>query len=78
MSAPAYRAWLALNDAFPGHGAPFRVVQEFVQHCAIYQKFNRLKRENKLKSQYRTIKSMAFRKAIGIDHVTVTPISEDG
>ena len=72
----AYRTWVTLNDTFPGHGIPFRTVQEFVQHCPICQKFNHPMRHNKLRSQYRTIKSMIFRKAIGIDHVTITPTSE--
>merc|ERR1711991_654909 len=72
----AYRTWVTLNDTFPGHGIPFRTVQEFVQHCPICQKLNHPMRHNKLRSQYRTIKSMIFRKAIGIDHVTITPISE--
>ena len=72
----AYRTWAILNDTFPGHNIPFRVIQDFVQQCPICQKFNQPMRQNKLSSQYRTIKSMVFRKALGIDHVSVTPISE--
>ena len=72
----AYRTWVTLNDTFPGHKIPFRIVQEFVQNCTICQKFNHPMRSNKLRSQYRTIKSLIFRKAIGIDHVTITPTSE--
>ena len=34
--------------------------------------------DNKLVGRYRTIKSLLFRKAIGIDHVTITPMSKDG
>ena len=74
----AYRTWVRLRDSHPGNGIPFRVVQDFVQACPICQKVNRPMMDNKLESRYRTIKSLLFRKAIGIDHVTITPVSKDG
>ena len=74
----AYRTWVILRDMFPGHGIPFRTVQDFVQHCPICQKNNKPMRNNKLFPQYRTIKSLAFRKAVGIDHVTMQPASKNG
>ena len=76
--AGAYRTWVRLRDSHPGNGIPFRVVQDFVQACPICQKVNRPMMDNKLESRYRTIKSLLFRKAIGIDHVTITPVSKDG
>ena len=74
----AYKTWTKLRDAHPGNGIPFRVVQEWVQACPICQKVNRPMLDNKLTAQYRTVKSLQFRKAIGIDHVTITPKSKDG
>ena len=74
----AYKTWTKLRDAHPGNGIPFRVVQEWVQACAICQKVNRPMLDNKLTAQYRTVKSLQFRKAVGIDHVTITPKSKDG
>jgi hypothetical protein len=74
----AYKTWTKLRDAHPGNGIPFRVVQEWVQACAICQKVNRPMLDNKLSAQYRTVKSLQFRKAVGIDHVTITPKSKDG
>ena len=74
----AYRTWVKLRDSHPGNGIPFRVVQDFVQACPICQKVNRPMMDNKLQGRYRTIKSLLFRKAIGIDHVTITPMSKDG
>ena len=73
-----HRTWVILRDMFPGHGIPFRTVQDFVQHCPICQKNNKPMRNNKLFPQYRTIKSLAFRKAVGIDHVTMQPASKNG
>ena len=74
----AYKTWTKLRDAHPGNGIPFRVVQEWVQACPICQKVNRPMLDNKLTAQYRTVKSLQFRKAIGIDHVTITPKSKEG
>ena len=74
----AYRTWTKLRDTHPGNGIPFRIVQEWVQSCAICQKVNRPMLDNKLTARYRTVKSMQFRKAIGIDHVTITPKSNEG
>ena len=74
----AYKTWVMLRDMFPGHGIPFRTVQDFVQHCGICQKNNRPMMNNKLFPQYRTIKSLAFRRAVGVDHVTMQPASKNG
>jgi hypothetical protein len=73
----ARRTWLELNRLFPGHGIPFAVVQEFIMACPICQK-DRLRIANSIPPIYRTIKTEHLRRAIGIDHVTITPADEDG
>ncbi len=73
----ARRTWLALNEHFPGHAISFEVVRDLIMSCAVCQK-DRLRMANSIKPMYRSIKQENFRKAIGIDHVTITPADEDG
>jgi len=73
----ARRTWLALNESFPGHSISFEVVRDLVMSCPVCQK-DRLRMANSIKPMYRSIKQENFRKAIGIDHVTITPADEDG
>ena len=73
----ARRTWKALNENFPGHGLSFAVVEDFVMSCPVCQK-DRLRMSNTIKPIYRTVKQEHLRKAIGIDHVDITPADEDG
>ena len=73
----ARKTWLALNQLFPGHKIPFSLVEDFIMACPVCQK-DRLKIANTIPAVYRTIKSEYLRRAIGIDHVSVTPADEAG
>jgi hypothetical protein len=71
------RTYLALNKLFPGHGIPIRIIQEYIEKCAICQK-DRLRITDKLDEIYRTIKPMHHRAAVGIDNVSLTPTDKNG
>jgi hypothetical protein len=73
----ARKTWLSLNKLFPGHKIPYSLVEEFIMACPVCQK-DRLRVANSIPPIYRTIKSEYLRKAIGIDHVSVTPADEAG
>lgn len=72
----AKRTYLALCRRFPGHGIPLRVVQDLVTECPICQK-DRLPLQH---IDHNEVRETLFHhpRAIGMDHVTVTPPDEDG
>lgn len=73
----ARKTWQALNEHFPGHRIPYRVVEEFVSSCAICQK-DRLGMTDSLTPIYRTLKHENKRRMVGVDTVTVTPTDKFG
>lgn len=73
----ARRTWIALCKYFPGHGVPFRVIEEMVADCAVCQK-DRLGMATSLKPIYRTLKSENKRKQVGVDGLRVTPADKHG
>jgi hypothetical protein len=66
------KTWVSLNKHFPGHNIPFAMVEEFIMSCPVCQK-DRLRVANSIPPIYRTIKPASFRKAIGVDNVSITP-----
>jgi hypothetical protein len=66
-----------LNEHFPNHEIPFRIVQDFVESCVVCQK-ERKSISEKIKGSYRTIKQPTHRSAIGVDNVTITPMDKNG
>jgi hypothetical protein len=73
----ARKTWLKLNETFPGHHIPFRVVQEFVQACPRCQK-DRLEMTQDIKPVVRTVIPEHHRLRLGIDALAITPADEDG
>jgi hypothetical protein len=73
----ARKSWLALNKYFPGHGMPYRLIEDFVAMCAICQK-NRLGRVDYLLPIYRTLKADDRRKIVSIDSLRITPADKYG
>lgn len=72
----AKRTYLLLCARYPGHGIPIRVIQDLVFECPICQK-DRLPLQP-LPHAESTQTLMHHVRAIGIDHVSVTPADEDG
>jgi len=73
----ARKTWLKLNETFPGHKIPFRVVQEFVQACPRCQK-DRLEMTADIRPVVRTVIPEHHRLRLGIDALAITPADEDG
>jgi hypothetical protein len=71
------RTWLALNEHFPGHKIPHRVVEEFVQTCPTCQK-SRLGMVDSLRPIVRHLKREHVRARIGVDTLTITPVDKHG
>jgi RNase H-like domain found in reverse transcriptase/Chromo (CHRromatin Organisation MOdifier) domain len=72
----AKRTYLSLCHRYPGHHIPLRVVQDLVAECPICQKDRLPLIPLPRASLVQTISQHV--RAIGIDHVTVTPTDEDG
>lgn len=73
----ARRTWNLLNDHFPGHCIPFRLVQEFVATCATCQK-DRLGMTDTIAPVVRTLKPAHRRSIVGLDTLKVTPADSAG
>lgn len=73
----ARKTWISLNERFPGHRIPYRVVEDFISRCAICQK-DRLGMYDALTPVYRTLKHGNKRKSVGVDTLTVTPVDKYG
>ena len=73
----ARKTWKSLNDHFPGHRIPYRIVEDFVSSCAICQK-DRLGMTDALQPVYRTLQSGQKRRMVGVDTLTVTPTDKYG
>lgn len=73
----ARKTWKSLNEFFPGHRIPYRLVEEFVSSCAICQK-DRLGMTDAIQPVYRTLQSGQKRRMVGVDTLTVTPTDKFG
>ena len=71
------KTWKLLNEFYPGHRIPYRVVDEFVSTCAICQK-DRLGMTDALTPLVRVLKPEHKRSIVGIDTLTITPPDQDG
>lgn len=71
------KTWKMLNEFFPGHRIPYRVVDEFVATCPICQK-DRLGMVDNVQPLILTLKPEQRRSMVGIDTLTVTPPDELG
>ena len=71
------QTWKDLNEQFPGHNIPHRVIEEKVAMCATCQKARDNMRyvipEEKL-----SLKPSHYRQRIGIDTLTITPVDKNG
>ena len=62
----------ALNQKFPGHKIPVRIIQDKIETCSTCQKI--LKGLNQtIPTEIRTLKPPHYRSRIGVDTLTVTP-----
>eukprot|EP01035_Chromulina_nebulosa_P023434 gene23434-30373_t len=78
MFHPGVRETLRrLNEYFPGHGIPQKVVARLVEECPRCQK-DRLISTGDIKPIVRTLIPDHHRTRIGIDALTITPEDEDG
>ena len=71
------RTWLALNDLFPGHRIPYRLVDEFVSTCPICQKL-RLGLVDTIEPVVKTLHPEHHRSMVGSDTLTITPRDKNG
>ena len=71
------RTWLLLNKVFPAHKISIRKVAEMVDNCAVCQKF-RLGLRDQLEPVPRVLKPEHHRQVIGVDNLTISPVSKDG
>jgi hypothetical protein len=68
----ARRTWRFLCELFPGHGMPYRLIEDMVSSCAICQK-DRLGMTDSLQPIHRSLQPPYRRKMVGVDTLTVTP-----
>lgn len=66
-----------LDELYPGHEIPYKVVADYINRCSICQK-DRLGMVNSLKPIIRHLKPPHQRATIGIDDLTITPADEFG
>lgn len=66
-----------LDELYPGHQIPYKVVADYINRCSICQK-DRLGMVNSLKPIVRHLKPPHQRSTIGIDDLTITPADEYG
>jgi hypothetical protein len=71
------KTWKMLNEFFPGHRIPYRIVDEFVATCPICQK-DRLGMVDNIQPLILTLKPAQRRSMVGIDTLTVTPPDDIG
>ena len=70
------RTYYNLCQRFPGHGVPIRIIQQLVSECPTCQK-DRLPLTNIPHNEH--VETLTqHERVVGIDHITVTPHSEDG
>lgn len=73
----ARKTWHLLNEHFPGHRLPYRVVADYVSSCAICQK-DRLGMVDTIEPIVRHLKPDNRRSMVGVDTLKVTPPDKDG
>ena len=71
------RTWKLLNECFPGHRIPYRLVDDFVSTCPACQKL-RLGLIDTLTPRTKTLHPSHHRSAVGADTLTITPTDARG
>jgi hypothetical protein len=71
------QTWLDLNERYPGHSIPIRVVADLITTCPTCQKVRKAM-EYSLPSKTLTLKPPYYRKRVGIDTLTITPVDKFG
>ena len=71
------RTMQKLDNSYPGHKIPYKVVADYISRCSICQK-ERLGMTNHLAPIVRHLKPEHQRSTIGIDDLTITPADELG
>ena len=71
------KTWLLLNEHFPGHRIPYKVLEDFIASCPICQK-DRLGMTDCIKPIIRHIKPDHRRSVVGVDTLSVTPADING
>ena len=69
--------WKAAREAYPTAHITMEAVREWVKNCAMCQKTRDVGIKG-LRERILTLKPDTYRRIIGIDHVTVTPMDEFG
>lgn len=73
------RTWQLLNEHFPGHSIPYRVVSEFVAECGTCQKVRLgMVAADTVKPLVRHLKPEEVRSVVGVDTLTITPPDSAG
>jgi len=73
----ASETWIRAKQMYPRACIKIEAVRQFVRECPMCQKM-RDTGISGLKPQTLTLKPLTYRKAVGIDHVTVTPMDRNG
>jgi len=73
----AYETWIRAKQTYPRACIKIEAVRQYVRECPMCQKM-RDTGINGLRPQTLTLKPLTYRKAVGIDHVTVTPVDRNG
>jgi hypothetical protein len=73
----AAETWRKAKLAFPTARITIAAVRRFVKECPICQKMRDTGTEG-LPEQYLTLKPSSYRRAVGVDHVTITPADMHG
>ena len=73
----AYETWKRAKERYPEASIPVSQVRDWVKTCPMCQKMRDTGIQG-LPSTTRTLKPSTYRRAIGIDHVSVTPVDRNG
>ena len=73
----ASETWIRAKQTYPRACIKIEAVRQYVRECPMCQKM-RDTGISGLKPQTLTLKPLTYRKAVGIDHVTVTPVDRNG
>ena len=69
--------WKKAKEMFPNADISINQVREYIKQCKICQK-TRLTGVTGLSAETLSLKPFAYRRIVGVDHVTITPPDEDG
>jgi hypothetical protein len=73
----AYETWRKAKEMYPDKYIPIELVRIWVKECPLCQKMRDTGIRG-LPSETSTLKPATYRRAIGLDHVAVTPVDKNG